>query len=367
VLDCALVYVVLVNYHGFLHNAYYDAVYLLFVVAGTATHGRRGAWFLSGVAGLAVLGTRLQLIATGAFPYELRHLTDAAFYAIFFLITSSAVAFLINLTAEIVSRRERAWHAELSARHADLQRTAAELAEAIQLRDAMLTGVTHDLRTPLTVIKLQAQLVRRRADARFAVSIDHIERAANRMARWIEELLEIATVHSADELHLNLDQTDLLALVRDVIEEHAQNGTCHRIELHADDLSIVGQFDAPRLERVVDNLLGNAIKYSPSGGCVRIDIHATVDQVTIAVRDQGLGIPAEDLPHIFEAFRRGTNVVGINGTGIGLASTQRIVHGHGGTIDVQSTAGQGSTFTIRLPLVHAPDQVGRSGARGGAR
>src|SRR5712691_7130477 len=92
VVDCGLVYVVLVNYHAFLHDAYYDAVYLLFVVAAAATHGRRGAFILSGVAGMAVLVGRLQLIASGAMPFAARHVTDAIFYTSFFLVTSSAVA-----------------------------------------------------------------------------------------------------------------------------------------------------------------------------------------------------------------------------------------------------------------------------------
>src|SRR5262249_48744877 len=107
VLDCGLVYLVLVNYHAFLHNTYYHAVYVLFVVAAAATHGRRGAFILSGIAGLAVLISRVQLIVQGAMPFEARHVTDVIFYTLFFLITSSAVAFLMDRTADVVARRER--------------------------------------------------------------------------------------------------------------------------------------------------------------------------------------------------------------------------------------------------------------------
>jgi signal transduction histidine kinase len=229
----------------------------------------------------------------------------------------------------------------------------------------MLTGVTHDLRTPLTVIKVQAQLLRRRADERVANSIDQIERAANRMARWIEELLEVATIQSVDDLHLALEPTDLLAVAREVIDEHSQSTRRHQIILHAASEKIVGQFDAPRLERVLDNLIGNAVKYSPSGGCVQVEILPEGEEwVTIVVRDTGLGIPAEDLPHVFEPFRRGGNVVGrISGTGIGLASAQRIVQRHGGTLQVESTPGEGSTFTMRLPLTRPtePDRASPPG------
>jgi signal transduction histidine kinase len=115
--------------------------------------------------------------------------------------------------------------------------------------------------------------------------------------------------------------------------------------------SIVGTFDVPRLERVVHNLIGNAVKYSPRGGCVSVAVHEAEGWATLVVRDEGVGIPAEDLPHIFEPFWRGAQVVGhISGTGIGLANTQRIVERHGGTVSAQSAEGGGSMFMVRLPL-----------------
>ena len=306
---------------------------------------------MSLVAGVAVLVSRAQLTAAGAMPFEVRQFTDAVFLALFFLLTSYAVAFLMHKTAEVVVRRERALSDEISSRNAALERTARELANAIQLRDAMLTGVTHDLRTPVTVIKLQAQLLRRRADETFIAGIDQIDRAATRMARWIDELLETATVKRPEDLNLSLRSSDLVRIARDAVEEHRSTSRRHQLTLEAEPAEIVGLFDSPRLERVLDNLIGNAIKYSPEGGCVRVSVSGRDGWATIAVRDDGLGIPREDLPHIFEPFRRGSNVVGrIGGTGIGLASAQRIVESHGGTLSAQSRPGKGSTFTIRLPI-----------------
>jgi signal transduction histidine kinase len=355
VVDCGLIYVVLVNYHAFLHDAYYDAVYLLFVVAAAATHGRRGALLLSGVASLAVLAGRLQLIASGSMPFATRHITDAIFYASLFVVTSSAVAFLMHKSAEVVLRRERTWRTEIAARNAQLERTAEELAESIRLREAMLAGVTHDLRAPVTVVKVQAQLLRRRTDERLWTGIDRIEHAATRMARWIDELLEIATISKEEDLHLRLQPTDLVKLARDAIEEHQQTVRRHQLVFQCEANEVVGMLDGPRMERVVDNLLGNAVKFSPNGGCVKLEVSVDDGWATIAVRDQGVGIPAADLPHVFEPFRRGGNVVGrISGTGIGLASAQRIIHGHGGVLSVESEAGKGSTFTVRLPLRPLP-------------
>jgi signal transduction histidine kinase len=355
VIDCGLVYLVLVNYHAFLHDAYYDSVYLLFVVAAAATHGRRGAWILSGVAGVAVLISRVQLMASGSIPNEPRQITDAVFYTLFFLITSSAVAFLMHKSAQVVAQRERGLRAEVTSRNAELERTARDLAESIRLRDAMLAGVTHDLRAPVTVVKLQAQLLRRRTDQRYWPSIDQIERAATRMARWIDELLEVATVRRAEDLDLTLKPTDLVQIIRQAVEEHQQNAPGHQFEFNADAPEIIGLLDGPRLERVIDNLVGNAIKYSPQGGCVSVSLAATDGWAEVAVRDEGVGIPKEDLPHVFEPFRRGGNVVGrISGTGIGLASAQRIVQRHGGTLSVRSQPGKGSIFTMRVPLKPQP-------------
>jgi signal transduction histidine kinase len=113
----------------------------------------------------------------------------------------------------------------------------------------------------------------------------------------------------------------------------------------------VGAWDGGRLQRVIDNLLGNAIKYSPSGGEVIVRLEACGEWAVISVRDHGVGIPADDLPRIFEPFHRATNVVGrISGTGIGLSGTRRIVERHGGTLDVESSEGSGSIFTVKLPL-----------------
>ena len=118
---------------------------------------------------------------------------------------------------------------------------------------------------------------------------------------------------------------------------------------------LVGNWDVTRLGRVLDNLLDNAVKYSPRGGAVLVNIGldgtALERMAVLSVVDRGEGIPQTDLPHIFERFHRGRNVGHIPGTGIGLAGVQRIVELHGGTISALSEVGQGTTFTVRLPLM----------------
>jgi signal transduction histidine kinase len=109
--------------------------------------------------------------------------------------------------------------------------------------------------------------------------------------------------------------------------------------------------DAIRLARVLDNLLGNAIKYSPKGGEIAVGVTREGRWAVLTVADEGMGIPAEDRSLIFEQFHRGRNVAGqMAGTGVGLAFVRRVVEQHGGNISVESQEGVGSTFTVRLPL-----------------
>ena len=120
---------------------------------------------------------------------------------------------------------------------------------------------------------------------------------------------------------------------------------------------MVGWWDTVRLERVLGNLLSNAVKYSPEGGIITVKVTKEGDQwAVLSVEDQGVGIPADDLPHIFDRFHRAANIAGqIKGSGLGLASAHQIIKQHGGTITATSQQGKGATFTVRLPL-NPPDE-----------
>jgi signal transduction histidine kinase len=172
----------------------------------------------------------------------------------------------------------------------------------------------------------------------------------------IDELVDTARLHSGQRLDLKKRQVDLIALTRLVAEEYRQTAERHRIEFQAEEEELVGEWDPARLERVLHNLAGNAVKYSPEGGTVAISVlrlenGAGHDAALVSVKDQGVGIPSADLPNLFQRFYRASNVAGrIRGTGLGLYSAREIIQQHGGTLEVQSREGMGSTFTIRLPL-----------------
>ncbi|HZS94271.1 MAG TPA: ATP-binding protein [Chloroflexota bacterium] len=230
-------------------------------------------------------------------------------------------------------------------------------------KNAFLSAAAHDLRTPLTGIKAMAQVLQRRlkrdeavdADA-MAESLARIESNASRMTSIITELLDLSAIETGERLPLNLQQVDLVGLVRRCIEYHREVTAGQQINLDIQTAELVGAWDADRIERAVSNLLSNAMKYSPDRSVVSVlvaeETVAGEPWALIRVADSGVGIPADDLPHIFKRFHRGSNVGSdVAGTGIGLAGARQIVEQHGGKIEVQSVEGAGSTFSIRLPVV----------------
>ncbi|MHA7628081.1 sensor histidine kinase [Corallococcus sp. M7] len=251
----------------------------------------------------------------------------------------------VLMTRELEERRLRAERAEAAAR------------EALAVRDELFSLATHDLKGPLQIMTLNAQVLRRQIPAAamtpsLETRLGHIVRAAHRMGELIDHFLEVTR---GQERPLKREPMDLLAMVRGKVRELEANASRHHFVLEVPDgRDFTGEWDAHALERVLENLMGNAVKYSAAGSTVTV--HLMVEEgesqqfVLLSVTDQGIGIPAADLPFVFERFHRGRNVSGdVSGSGVGLASARRMVELHGGTLAVRSVEGQGSTFTARLP------------------
>ena len=229
-------------------------------------------------------------------------------------------------------------------------------------KEEFLTVAAHDLNNPLTAIMGTAQLLRRSAarpggpdPGQLAAGLAAIEAAASRMARLVANLLDLAQPQAGHPLELARGPTDLVALVRQAVAAQQAGTERHRLRVESGEAALVGAWDAARLERVLGNLLGNAIKYSPDGGEIAVTVAREVDAAgawaLVIVRDNGLGIPAGDLSRVFERFHRGANVAGrIGGTGIGLAAARQVIEQHGGQVAVTSREGVGTTVTVRLPL-----------------
>jgi signal transduction histidine kinase len=267
----------------------------------------------------------------------------------------AAVALLINA---LYVRLRRAQRREAAARE------TAE--QALRLRDGFLAAAAHDLRNPLTVIVGTCQARRTRDDAgqahdaqRCGIANRSIESNAQRLAAQIDELLDVARAEAGRPLGIRRASVDLVRLVRQVVAAREETSRRHVIRFDSALEQLLVRGDAVRLARVVDNLIVNALKYSPLGGTVLVDLACDETpsgcRAALSVRDDGLGVPAADLARIFEPFRRGGNVGPISGTGVGLASARHIVEEHGGGIRVTSREGAGSTFTVRLPVEAHPN------------
>lgn len=215
-----------------------------------------------------------------------------------------------------------------------------------------IADVSHELRTPLTVIKGNVDLMRRMKDFD-PESLDSIDQEAGRLTRLVTDLLLLAKAE-AGSLPLTKSTVELDALLMEVFGEMrvlAANKV--RVKLtEIDQLQVSG--DRDRLKQVVLNLVANAIQYTPAGGDVYLSLNRSGDRAKLIVRDTGPGIPAEDLPYIFERFYRAEKSrtrSSAAGFGLGLSIAHWIVEQHGGTIEASSREGKGTTFAVWLPLV----------------
>jgi signal transduction histidine kinase len=173
------------------------------------------------------------------------------------------------------------------------------------------------------------------------------------MEQLIDEFIDLAQIQSGTPLSLSRGPIDLVELASYAVDTVQASSPGQHVLLEIAQPCVIGCWDGPRLRRVLENLLNNAIKYSARGGDIVMHVgHARTPEgswAVLAVRDHGRGIPTGDQPYIFEPFRRGSNVGQVAGSGLGLASVQRIVEAHGGSIMVQSREGEGTTVTMRLP------------------
>jgi signal transduction histidine kinase len=239
---------------------------------------------------------------------------------------------------------------------ADNARLFAAQQEALQVKDQFLSIVSHELRTPLTSIKGYAQMVQRKYagdpdGARYAANI---ENQVERLKRLVDDLLDV-TRFSRGQFDLRRQRMDLRPLLEDAATRFRMVAPEYSLVLDLDQEAFTGEWDRDRLEQVLNNLIGNAVKYSPPGGTITIGARRRHDSVVVAIRDQGIGISSEDQRHLFERFYRGNASGGsVTGLGLGLYVTRRIVEAHGGTIEVHSRPGEGSEFAFSLPLTAGP-------------
>lgn len=282
--------------------------------------------------------------------------TFAVAYTATPIIAAGTVAGAVVIFGDITARRR----AEVE--HAAL---LARVEAALAFRTRFLSITTHELKTPLTVLKGTARLLARQAraegDERLPRGLARIDNQVNRMVRLLDDLSDVAHIES-DGLALVMQPVDLLALLRETADEVGAASPDFALRLEADRAPtgiLWIQGDRARLQQVLINLLTNAVKYSPQRREAVIALRREVDRAIVSVVDYGIGIPAAQQANVFDPYVRGSNAAASTsgGLGLGLFISKAIVEQHGGTLTLDSEEGRGSTFSLSLPILKTDENT----------
>jgi len=269
---------------------------------------------------------------------------------------------MIGVTRDITDRKRAEVERTLLLEREQAARAAAE--QALNVREQFLSLASHELKTPLTALLGYSSLLQKRTrqgqpvGQREQRAIAAIAHQTNRLYELVAVLLDLSRIETG-QLMLQYQPVDLALLAQHVVDElHPTLTVHHRLHLVRPRQPVVVLGDDMRLEQVLQNLLHNAIKYSPNGGTLTVRVTRHGDEARPSVSDEGIGIPQDAQARLFQRFFRAANVgeQHISGLGIGLYVVREIVARHGGTIDVHSSENAGATFTVRLPLVGNKEQ-----------
>ena len=268
---------------------------------------------------------------------------------------------LIDVSVTVSPLRDRAGAitgASKIVRDIDARKRAEEaLLEASRLKDEFLSMASHELRTPLTTLRLQADTLGRTlrrieaADDRVGKRLAAMDSQFDRMEALVRTLLDVSRI-TAGQLVLELTEFDLAEVAREVLERFEEQAESAGSELRLRAREVMGRWDRDRIDQVLTNLVGNAIKYG-NGQPVEVVLDERESQALLVVHDRGIGISPEDQERIFERFERARDTNLVSGLGLGLWIAKRMVEAHGGRIAVESALGQGATFTVTLPKAAA--------------
>jgi len=232
-----------------------------------------------------------------------------------------------------------------------------KLLEASKRKDEFLAMLSHELRNPLAPIRNAVELVRRiaPADPRLVWARDVVDRQVTHMAQLVDDLLDVSRI-TQGKIQLRLEPVDVETVIAGAVETSAPviNAQSHELRVTLPETPLLVRGDASRLTQVVANLLNNAAKYTPEGGAISLEASVAEGQVTVTVRDNGVGIDRDLLPRVFDLFSQGERSLdrSLGGLGVGLTVVQRLVELHGGRVAVASDGpGRGAEFRVVLPCI----------------
>jgi two-component system sensor histidine kinase BaeS len=245
----------------------------------------------------------------------------------------------------------------------DLGRAFDSMAETIEtendLRRALVADVAHELRTPVTILQAECEALMDGVEAPSPDRLASLHEEVVRLGRLVGDLETLSAAEAA-RLGLSREPVDLAEVAGRSADRLAPYFEAAELTLVRRLTPAAVSGDPPRLGQVVDNLLGNALKFTPPGGGVAVEVWSEADTAALRVSDTGPGIPDAELPHLFERFWRGEEARGVAGSGIGLAVVAELVRAHGGRVDVASE--NGATFTVHLPRAPGASAVCGAGA-----
>lgn len=255
-------------------------------------------------------------------------------------------------------RRERRAAVYVNDEIGELAESFNSMADAVtredELRLAFASDVAHELRTPLTILQTQVEAIRDGLSAPDSAVFESLHEEILRLGRLVADLETLADAGAAG-FTLRRREVALRPLVEDVLDSVANQMAMKNLELDTDLGGVTANVDEARLRQVLDNLLSNALKFTPDGGQIAVTLDERDRHAELTVADDGPGIPSDELPQVFERFFRGARSSAA-GSGIGLAVAAELAAAHGGEISVESEPGHGSRFLVRLPI-SAPDQA----------
>ena len=315
----------------------------LVIIAGGFRFGTAGAFTAAGATSLAyvaIAAYRAEAFGLVAEPWRL------AFHVSVFILAAYLMSGLLRELEHLRAQREKYVRQAVE---------AAALRQADRIKSEFLAAMSHDFRSPLTVVRGAVELLLGERPGTLTSAQRELAESAERNVRRLEDftaqLLEMARLEEG-QIALDKEEIDAIALVRDVVADHAVLAKQKRqwISLDVDPNPPRVVADRSKMQQALANLIVNAIRYAPQGTPILVAAHRRGDALRIEVRDHGPGIATEDRQRIFDKFFRGQNADGTPGSGLGLAIARSLVTLHGGTLEYEENPGGGSAFVTLLPL-----------------